>query len=111
MNERMKKIWHDPDWRPVKIVMHAGGSTEPAFVCVHELENGNGQCRELAFFTKLQQHSCEVEVEDVLERLYDLTGEIYDLDWTISELAEKASAIFRDLNVKEKEREKEKAEG
>lgn len=40
----MAVIWHDPEWESAELPADAVGSTRPGFVCVHELENGSGQC-------------------------------------------------------------------
>jgi hypothetical protein len=38
------RVEHDPVWVPAELPINAAGDTRPGFVCVHELENGNGQC-------------------------------------------------------------------
>lgn len=35
---------HEPVWEPADLPVNAAGDTRPGFVCVHELENGNGPC-------------------------------------------------------------------
>ena len=40
----MTMITHTPKWEPAELPVDAEGNTRPGFVCVHPLENGNGQC-------------------------------------------------------------------
>jgi hypothetical protein len=40
----MGLVWHDPEWEPTELPIDLAGNTRPGFVCVHELENGNGPC-------------------------------------------------------------------
>lgn len=37
-------VAHTPRWEPADLPVDAAGNTRPGFVCVHQLENGNGQC-------------------------------------------------------------------
>jgi hypothetical protein len=40
----MVLVKHTPVWAPADLRYNAAGDTRPGFVCVHELENGNGPC-------------------------------------------------------------------
>lgn len=40
----MKIVEHEPEWAPAELPVNAAGDTRPGFICVHELENGNGPC-------------------------------------------------------------------
>jgi hypothetical protein len=37
-------VEHDPVWVPARIRINEAGDTVPGYECIHELENGNGQC-------------------------------------------------------------------
>lgn len=37
-------VAHTCQWEPADLPIDAEGNTRPGFVCVHELENGNGPC-------------------------------------------------------------------
>ncbi len=39
-----RMVHHTPRWEPAMLRVDAAGNTKPGFVCVHELENGNGRC-------------------------------------------------------------------
>lgn len=53
---------HAPQWEPTELQVDAEGNTRPGFICVHELENGNGQCGGNTFDPDSHPHSCVVEV-------------------------------------------------
>lgn len=60
-------VWHDPAWEPAQLPIDAAGNTQPGYVCVHELENGNGQCGGNVFHLDqaVGQHCCHVDEEVV----------------------------------------------
>ena len=37
-------VTHKQKWVPADLPINAAGDTRPGFICVHELENGNGPC-------------------------------------------------------------------
>jgi hypothetical protein len=37
-------VEHEPEWEPADLPVDSAGNTRPGFICVHELENGAGQC-------------------------------------------------------------------
>jgi hypothetical protein len=55
-------IAHDPDWQPTMLPVDAHGTMRPGFVCVHELENGQGACGGNVFTLDqaVGQHHCLV---------------------------------------------------
>jgi hypothetical protein len=60
---RRRVVRHEPKWEPTDLPIDAEGSTRPGFICVHELENGNGQCAGSVFRIEdaIGTHSCVVE--------------------------------------------------
>lgn len=56
-------VEHDPIWEPADLPIDAEGNTKPGFVCVHELENGNGQCGGNVFSLDqaVGRHACMVK--------------------------------------------------
>lgn len=62
--EKIKAVLvdHAPQWEPTELQVDAEGNTRPGFICVHELENGNGQCGGNTFDPDSHPHSCVVEV-------------------------------------------------
>jgi len=61
----MGLVWHDPTWEPAELPIDAEGNTRPGIVCVHELENGNGQCGGNVFHLDqaVGRHCCHVGEE------------------------------------------------
>lgn len=61
-----KRVEHDPVWEPADLPIDVEGNTRPGFVCVHELENGNGPCEGNVFSLNqaIGRHACIVEYED-----------------------------------------------
>lgn len=53
---------HEPIWRPADLRIDAAGNTRPGFICIHELENGSGQCGGNVFRIEdaVGKHSCWV---------------------------------------------------
>lgn len=64
MSDRMW-VEHDPVWEPAELRVDAAGNTRPGFICVHQLENGNGPCGGNVFRVEdsIGQHACIVETE------------------------------------------------
>jgi hypothetical protein len=63
----MSRIYyHDPVWEPADLPIDLEGNTAPGFVCVYELENGNGQCGGNVFRLDqaIGQHCCQGYPED-----------------------------------------------
>lgn len=62
VGDRRTVVHHDPVWEPAELRIDAAGNTRPGFVCVHELENGNGQCQANLFRVEdeIGDHSCVV---------------------------------------------------
>jgi len=56
-------VEHEPDWVAARLPIDAEGNTRPGFVCVHQLENGNGVCGGSVFVVEdaMGNHSCVVE--------------------------------------------------
>ena len=54
---------HTPVWEPADLPIDAVGNTRPGFVCVHELENGNGRCGGNGFdlAEAIGDHCCVVD--------------------------------------------------
>lgn len=44
MDQSARVVSHTPRWEPAMLCVDAQGNTAPGFICVHQLENGNGQC-------------------------------------------------------------------
>lgn len=44
MRDRRKLVEHDPVWVAAPLRINEAGDTKPGFLCIHELENGNGLC-------------------------------------------------------------------
>lgn len=52
---------HEPRWEPAQLEIDAQGNTRPGFICIHELENGNGPCGSNVFRIEDEgtlKHSC-----------------------------------------------------
>lgn len=62
INVHFKSIYHDPEWVPTQLRYNLEGDTKPGFECVHEMENGNGQCGANIFELDdaISRHSCGV---------------------------------------------------
>lgn len=61
--KRRRLISHIPIWQSAELPIDASGNTRPGFVCVHQLENGNGVCYGNVFDLDqaIGDHSCVVE--------------------------------------------------
>lgn len=57
-----QEVKHKPVWRDTRLPYNAAGDTRPGFECIHELENGMGQCGANVFNLKDADgtHSCIV---------------------------------------------------
>lgn len=53
-------VKHIPKWVPFLIRFNYEGDRKPGFICVHELENGNGICNGSVFELSqaIGQHAC-----------------------------------------------------
>lgn len=61
--KKWNRICHEPIWQPAELIIDAEGNTKPGFICVHELENGNGQCGGNTFSIDqaIGNHACIVQ--------------------------------------------------
>lgn len=57
-----RRVEHEGQWEPADLRIDAEGNTRPGFVCVHQLENGNGQCGSSIFRIEdaIGTHACIV---------------------------------------------------
>lgn len=55
-----ESVDHDPQWIAAPLRVDAEGNTKPGFLCIHELENGNGWCGGNTFSLDYEfgKHSC-----------------------------------------------------
>lgn len=60
--KRTRVVEHEPNWQPAMLQINAKGDTKPGFECVHQLENGMGQCGGNVFRVEdaVGNHSCFV---------------------------------------------------
>lgn len=65
-NRTWRIVEHAPRWEPADLPINAAGDTRPGFVCVHQLENGNGQCGGNVFRVEdeVGNHTCIVHKEE-----------------------------------------------
>lgn len=58
-------VRHIPRWEPAELPIDAEGNTRPGYICVHQLENGNGPCggNVLDLADAIGDHSCVVDTE------------------------------------------------
>lgn len=61
----MKVVRHTPVWVPADLPVDAEGNTRNGYVCIHKLENGNGECGGNVFSVNqaIGDHSCAVDDE------------------------------------------------
>lgn len=64
--KRYMNVCHEPKWEPTELPVDAEGNTKPGYECVHQLENGMGQCGgntfEIDDVAELP-HCCVVEIK------------------------------------------------
>lgn len=90
-----RAVTHEPQWTPTRLRINAAGDTQPGFVCMHQLENGNGRCGGNVFRVEdsFGVHSCivddqsgggtEFDLGDLAHEVaVSLAGEIDDHDLT-----------------------------
>jgi hypothetical protein len=60
MSYRHELVEHDPEWVAAPLRINREGDTRPGFLCIHELENGNGWCGGNVFEVddEVGKHSC-----------------------------------------------------
>lgn len=62
-SKQYRRVEHWPTWEPADLPINAAGDTQPGFMCVHPLENGNGLCEGTVFDTTVDAqypHACIV---------------------------------------------------
>lgn len=64
MGRLTKIVTHTPVWVAAPLRVNRAGDTKPGFLCIHELENGNGWCGSNVFDLEdaAGDHACCVEL-------------------------------------------------
>jgi hypothetical protein len=55
-------VSHAPEWVAAPLKINAEGDTRPGYLCIHDLENGNGLCGSNWFEPDPGEHTCVVPV-------------------------------------------------
>lgn len=68
-----KVVSHTPEWITAPLRVDREGHTKPGYLCIHDLENGNGLCSSTTFDLSDTEHSCVVAL-----RRWNISRPCYD---------------------------------
>ena len=57
-----KFVSHKPQWVAAPLRIDREGNTKPGYLCIHDLENGNGLCAGTSFDQATREHTCVVRL-------------------------------------------------
>lgn len=58
--QKWEHVAHVPEWVAAPLKVDREGNTKPGFLCIHDLENGNGLCASTSFEEVVDLHTCGV---------------------------------------------------